>query len=346
MKSYKNALCISGTHGKTTTTSMATHILMEAQRDPTVMIGGILPALGTSFRVGKSDTIILESCEYCNSFLNFYPTIAVILNVEADHLDFFKDLDDIISSFRKFSSLTPENGTVIANADDFGAMRAAADTGRRLVTFGFSEHADVRGINITDESCSEFDIEYNGEIFCHLSLSVFGRHNASNALAAAAAAIVMGIEPEYITAGLKKFRGAGRRMEYKGEYNGAKVYDDYAHHPSEISATLTAVKALPCKRIICAFQPHTYSRTRALFNDFVTSLSIADVTVLADIYAARESNTIGVSSAELADHIPGSVYCGSLEKVADYLRTIVQPGDIVLTVGAGNIDSVADMLIK
>ncbi|MBE6991076.1 MAG: UDP-N-acetylmuramate--L-alanine ligase [Ruminococcaceae bacterium] len=346
MKSYKNALCISGTHGKTTTTSMATHILMEAGRDPTVMIGGILPALGTSFRVGKSDTIVLESCEYCNSFLNFYPTIAVILNVEADHLDFFKDLDDIVDSFKKFTALTPASGTVVANADDAGAMLAAADTGRKLVTFGFSEDADVRGVNVADDSYSELDVEYNGQVYCHLSLNVFGRHNASNALAATAAAIVMGVSPEHISTGLAQFRGAGRRMEYKGEFNGAKIYDDYAHHPSEISATLTAVKALPHNRIICAFQPHTYSRTRALFDDFVTSLSLADITVLADIYAARESNTIGVSSAELAEHIPGCTYCGALNKVADHLKSIIQPGDIVLTVGAGNIDSVADMLLK
>ncbi len=344
MKSYKNALCIAGTHGKTTTTSMATHILMEARRDPTVMIGGILPALGTSFRVGNSDTIVLESCEYCNSFLNFSPTIAVILNVEADHLDFFKDIDDIVSSFRQFAALTPSDGTIIANADDPGAMRAAENSGRRLVTFGFSEAADIRGVNIADPRCSSFDIQYDGRIFCHISLQVFGHHNASNALAAAAAGIVMGISADDIAAGLHEFRGTKRRMEYKGTFNGASVYDDYAHHPSEIRATLSAAKNLPHNRIICAFQPHTFSRTRALFDDFVSALSLADITLLADIYAARESNTIGVSSAELAEHIPGSIYCGGLDRVAEELRSIIQPGDIVLTVGAGNIDSVVDML--
>ena len=342
MRAYKNAVCVSGTHGKTTTTSMLTHIFMEAGRDPTVMIGGSLPLLGAGHRVGKGDTIILESCEYCNSFLNFFPTTAVILDIDADHLDFFKDLDDIKASFRKFASLVPEGGLIVANGDDKNTMDALQGLG--AVTFGMAETNDVYGKNFSADF-REFDVYCAGSFYCHLKLGVLGRHNAMNALAACAVAWKFSISGEAAAKALSTFRGAGRRLEYKGSFHGADVYDDYSHHPAELHALLSAVRLMGYKRVVCAFQPHTYSRTKALFSDFVRELSAADLAVLTDIYAARESNTIGISSKDLADQIPGSVYCPSLPQLTDYLASIAAPGDIILTVGAGDIYKAGEKLL-
>ncbi len=333
MCAYKNAICISGTHGKTTTTSMMTHILMEADRDPTVMIGGELPLLHAGHRVGQGDTIVLESCEYCDSFLNFYPTLAVILNVEADHLDYFKDLADVQKSFRAFAQLS--SGSVLSNGDDVHTVQAME--GIDTVTFGLGEHNRVRAVNMCPDWRS-FDVVCDGEHYCHLTLSVIGRHNALNALAAAGAAWLLGIPGDAVAHGLATFHGARRRMEYKGEYAGARVYDDYAHHPDELAATIDAVRAMPeCKRLVVAFQPHTYTRTKALFEEFVSQLKKPDVVVLAEIYAARERNVSGISSQDLQAQLPGSVYCKTLPEVTACLKEIAQPGDMILTVGAGDI---------
>jgi UDP-N-acetylmuramate--alanine ligase len=264
MKSYKNAVCISGTHGKTTTTSMMTHILMEADLDPTVMIGGYLPLLHASHRVGHGDTIVLESCEYCDSFLNFFPTLAVVLNVEADHLDYFKDLADVQKSFRAFAQMST-NG-VIANGDDLHTVQAME--GVDYIPFGVGEHNRIRAMSISPD-WRHFDVVCDGEIYCHLDLGVLGKHNAMNALAAAGAAWVLGIPGEATAKGLAAFHGAHRRMEYKGRFNGADVYDDYAHHPDELKATIEAVRTMDYQRMIFVFQPHTYTRTKALFDEFV-----------------------------------------------------------------------------
>ena len=333
MQSYRNAICVAGTHGKTTTTSMVTHILMEAQWDPTVMIGGELPLLKAGHRVGSGDSIVLESCEYCDSFLNFFPTLAVILNVEADHLDYFKDLRDVQKSFRAFAQLS--SGSVLANGDDLHTSQALR--GLDYVTFGFGKRNRIRAVGLSEDWRS-FDVVCDGETYCHLELSVIGRHNALNALAAAGAAWLLGIDAGSVERGLASFGGAKRRLEFKGEFNGAKVYDDYAHHPDELAATITAVQAMPdCKRLVVAFQPHTYTRTKALFDDFVRQLRKPDVVVLAEIYAARERNTVGISSMDLQKHVHGSVYCPTLPKVTEYLKQIAQPGDVILTVGAGDI---------
>ncbi len=347
MQQYRNALCISGTHGKTTTTSMATHIFMAAQADPTVMIGGTLPMLHSGYRVGHGDTIILESCEYCNSFLNFFPTVAVILNVEADHLDFFKDLTDVERSFHAFADLVPQNGFVIANADDPGAMDAVKGLAHPVFTFSVKdEAADCRADQVAyHDGCGEFDVVIHGKFYAHIALAVAGKHNVSNALAAAAAAYVLGISGKAVEEGLHSFHGAGRRFEYKGSFRGAEVYDDYAHHPGELHALLTTARSMACKRIICAFQPHTYTRTQALFSDFVKELKLADVAVLAEIYAARETNDIGISSSQLAEKIPGAIYCSTLDQVADTLAQIAQPGDLILTVGAGDIFRAGEKLL-
>ena len=340
MKSYKHAICISGTHGKTTTTSMMTHILMAAETDPTVMIGGYLPLLHAGHRVGHGDTIVLESCEYCDSFLNFFPTLAVVLNVEADHLDYFKDLEDVQKSFHEFAMLATQG--VLSNGDDPHTVEAME--GIDHITFGVNEGNRITAKNVSPD-WRHFDVICDGQMYCHLDMGVLGKHNALNALAAAGAAWMLGIPGEAVARGLESFHGAGRRMEFKGNFNGAEVYDDYAHHPDEVRATISAVRAMN-KRIVLAFQPHTYTRTHALFNDFVEELSKADVLVLAEIYAARERNTIGISSAHLAEKIPGSTYCETLPEVTEFLRKTVREGDVVLTMGAGDIFRAGEALFK
>jgi len=343
MREYKNAICISGTHGKTTTTSMITHIFMEAKRDPTVMLGGYLPLLHAGHRVGNGDTVIMESCEYCDSFLNFYPTVAVVNNIEADHLDYFKDLEAVERSFRKFAGLVPRTGYVIANGDDENTVATLADL--HYLSFGIDPKNDIHAEKLSDDLRS-FDVVCCGKPYCHVELNVYGRHNVYNALAAAAAAYVMGVEGEAVTRGLASFRGAGRRMEHKGSFNGAEVYDDYAHHPGELKSLIDAVQTMGFRRIIVAFQPHTYTRTKALFDDFVTQLRRVDVAVLAEIYAARESNKTGISSADLAAKIDGAVFFETLPEVAAYLKSIAREGDIILTVGAGDIYKAGEMLLK
>ena len=341
MQAYKNAVCISGTHGKTTTTSMVTHILMEADFDPTVMIGGYLPLLRAGHRVGEGDTIILESCEYCDSFLNFFPTLAVVLNIEADHLDYFKDLADVQKSFRQFAALST-NGS-LANGDDPHVVQALE--GLDYVTFGLCAENRVHAENISTD-WRHMDVICDGEFYCHLDLQVIGRHNAINALAAAGAAWMLGVAGEAVSAGLATFTGAQRRMQFKGNINGADVFDDYAHHPDEVAATIDAVRTMNYKRLVVAFQPHTYTRTTALFDDFVQQLSKADHLVLAEIYAARERNTTGISSKDLQAQIPGSVYCETLPEVTEYLRSIAREGDVILTVGAGDIFRAGEALLK
>ena len=341
MQAYKNAVCISGTHGKTTTTSMVTHILMEAQTDPTVMIGGYLPLIHAGHRVGNGDTIVLESCEYCDSFLNFFPTLAVVLNIEEDHLDYFKDLKAIENSFHSFAEMATSG--ILANGDDQNTLDAME--GLNYLTFGIADHDNIHGENYSND-WREFDVVCNGQFYCHLNLQVVGRHNALNALAAAGTAWMLGISGETVAAGLARFTGAGRRMEFKGKFNGADVYDDYAHHPAELSATFDAVRSMGYQRLVVAFQPHTYTRTSALFDDFVRELQKPDQVVLAEIYAARERNTTGISSMDLVEKIPGAAYCETLPQVTEYLRQIAREGDVILTVGAGDIYRAGDALLK
>lgn len=347
MRAYPNALCIAGTHGKTTTTSMCTHIMMAAERDPTVMIGGTLPLLNAGHRVGRGDTIIMESCEYYNSFLALNPTIAVILNIEADHLDFFKDLADIQNSFRMFAARVPEAGAIVANLDDANTMEALRPLGRKMITFGFSHQADVYAEHVVRRGAqSEFDIIYQGRPFTRVTIHVPGEHNIRNALAATAAAIVLGASPMAVKYGLAGFQGAGRRFEYKGKFHGADLYDDYAHHPSELRAVLNAVEALDYERTIVVFQPHTYSRTAALFDHFAEQLRRPTITYLAEIYAAREKNTIGISSAELAKEIPGAKFFPTFAQIEQDLAQIARPGDIILTVGAGDVFRIGEHLLE
>ena len=346
-KDYSNALCISGTHGKTTTTSMCTHIMMAADKDPTVMIGGTLPLLNAGHRVGHGNTIIMEACEYYNSFLSLHPTVAVILNVEADHLDFFKDLQDVQHSFREFALRTPEDGYVVANLDDASTMATIRDIPRKVMTFGLSREADVYAENIEFLGAnSHFDIMFKGKRFTDVTLHVPGLHNVKNALAATAAAICLGVRPNAVKYGLAGFNGAGRRFEFKGKYNGADVYDDYAHHPGELKALLDTVEGLNYKRCILVFQPHTYTRTAALFEDFVTQLKRPDVLLLAEIFAAREKNTIGISSDALAERVEGAEFYPTFPELEEALKCKARPGDIILTVGAGDVYKIGENIVE
>ena len=310
------------------------------------MIGGTLPALGSGHRVGKGDTIILESCEYCNSFLSFFPTVAVILNVDADHLDFFQDLEDIKHSFRRFAQLVPEDGMVIADRDDPNTMEALKGLERPLRTFGLDE-GDIHAANLSwEKGTGSFDLIYYEKCLGRISLQVPGVHNVRNALAAAGAALQLNVPFSAIQEGLSAFTGAGRRFERKGEYHGAVLYDDYAHHPQELKALFTTAKGLGYRRVICAFQPHTYSRTKELFDRFLEVLTIPDKVLLAEIFAARETDTLGVSSQDLANRIPEAEYCPSLEDVTNRLAQLAQPGDLLLTVGAGDIHIAGEHLLE
>lgn len=348
MEDYQQVVCIAGTHGKTTSTSMLTLMMMQAKLDPTVMVGSHLPAIDGTLRIGGMNYFIAESCEYCNSFLQFPPTIAVVLNIEADHLDFFKDIDDIIHSFHTFCTRTPENGLVVVNADDENAMRCMVGLNRTIRTFGLCETADVRAIDIQEKNgYYRFTVLVKDKPYAHVSLSVPGRHNMLNALACCAAAEFLGMSGEDAEKGLHTFAGSSRRFQLIGKMaNGATVVDDYAHHPSEMCATLAAARQMNFKRIICAFQPHTYTRTKALFPDFVHALQQCDIALLAPIYAAREKNTIGISSRDLMEQIPNAKAFDTFEEIAAYLRKEAQPDDLILTMGAGNINEVGEMLLS
>ena len=340
MQAYKNAVCIAGTHGKTTTTSMVTHIFMEAEQDPTVMIGGYLPLLHAGHRVGNGDTIIMESCEYCDSFLNFSPTLAVILNVDADHLDYFKDLADVQKSFREFAQLST-NG-ILANGDENNVVKTLK--GLDYISFGVKKGNRITAENISPD-WRHFDVVCDGQFYCHLDLCVLGKHNAMNALAAAGTAWILGIPGVCVSNGLATFTGADRRMQYKGKFNGAEIYDDYAHHPDELAATIRAIRTMEHKRLILAFQPHTYTRTKALFKEFVRELKKADVVLVAEIYAARERNTVGISSKDITAQIADAVYCETLPEVTARLKEIAQEGDVIVTMGAGDIFRAGEALL-
>lgn len=345
MDDFPEVVCVSGTHGKTSTTAMMTCIALAADRDPEVMIGADMREIGGVLRISDGDLFIAEACEYCDSFLNFKPTVAIVLNVEEDHLDYFSGIDDIIRSFSKFVSGTKPGGIVVVNADDENAMTAVKLSGKRFVSFGLSETADVTARDIRfDDGFPSFTLVKNGEELIKMRLSVLGEHNIKNALAAAAASLSMGISPEVIAKALAAFTGVGRRMEYKGSFSGTKVYDDYAHHPSEVETTIRAVRRAHKGRIICVFQPHTYTRTAALKEGFAEALSLADEVILADIYAAREKNTIGITSEAIGRLMKNARCISGFEAIVSALESDVREGDFVLTMGAGDIYKVGEML--
>lgn len=351
MKNYKTPIAVSGTHGKTTTTSMISHILLAADLDPTISVGGILKAIGGNIRVGKSETFITEACEYTNSFLHFYPKISVILNIEEDHLDFFKDLEDIRHSFHQFAALLPSDGTLIINGDIDNYQEIYDSLDCNVITYGSSDMLDYSASNITydEKGLVAFDLIKNGKVVDHIQLSVTGDHNVSNALASIATAELLQIPMETIKKGILSFGGTDRRFEYKGTFNGVTVVDDYAHHPTEIAATLTAARNYPHGRIICVFQPHTYTRTKAFWNQFSDALTLADVVVLADVYAARETDTLGIHCEDLADDIrrkgTESYYFPSFDAIENFLLETCTDNDLILTMGAGDIYQVGEHLL-
>ena len=353
MKQYKHAIGVSGTHGKTSTTSMISQILLEAETDPTILVGGMMGAIGGNLRIGHSDTMITEACEYTNSFLSFNPTTAVILNISEDHMDFFKDIDDIRHSFKKFADLVPEVGTVVLNKDIDNLSYFTDNLSCKVITFSATDNsADITSANISynNMACGSFDLVHNGNVLTHINLKVIGLHNISNALAAAATAISIGIPVEIIKRGLEIFTGTARRFEYKGELNGVTIVDDYAHHPDEITATLSTAVNYPHKKLWCVFQPHTYTRTKAFFDGFVESLSLADAVVLADIYAAREQNTVGISSEDLYKAIAKTgkeaYYFPSFDEIEKFLLKNCKKGDLLITMGAGNVVNIGNNLLK
>ena len=352
MKNYRHAIAVSGTHGKTTTTSMITEIFLQADNDPTISVGGILNSIGGNIRVGGPEFFVTEACEYTNSFLSFYPTMAVILNIEEDHLDFFKDIHDIRNSFRLFAEKVAEGGLVIINGDIEKYQEITANVKGRVITFGHGADNDYTAENITYDEYARpsFDLLAKGDRICRLTLGVQGEHNVYNALAAVAAAVESGIPYEDIAAGLAAYTGTNRRFEKKGELNGITIIDDYAHHPQEIEATLKAARNYPHKRIWCAFQPHTYSRTKSFLEGFAESLSLADCVILADIYAARETDTLGVSSADIVKLLKEkgveAWYLPTFPEIETFILENCIPGDLLITMGAGDIVKVGENLLS
>lgn len=352
MKNYKTPIAVSGTHGKTTTTSMLSHILLAGEKDPTISVGGILQAIGGNIRVGHSETFITEACEYTNSFLNFFPKIGIILNIEEDHLDFFKDLEDIRHSFHQFAALIPTDGTLIINNDIKNYEEICEGLDCRIVTCGSSLSSDYSSENVRfdEKGLASFDLIKRGETVCRIQLSVPGYHNVSNALTCIAAAELLEIPMKTIKQGLLAFTGTDRRFEYKGMMNGVTIIDDYAHHPTEILATLKAAKNYPHKELWCVFQPHTYTRTKAFFHEFAEVLSHTDHLVLADIFAARETDTLGVSSKDLAAEVArlgtDAHYFSSFEEIEMFLKEHCVSGDLLITMGAGDVVNIGEDLLK
>jgi UDP-N-acetylmuramate--alanine ligase len=350
MNNYETSVAVAGTHGKTTTTSMLSHIMMASEMDPTISVGGILSSIGGNVRIGASEYFLTEACEYTNSFLEFSPTMEIILNIDADHLDFFKDLDDIRHSFRRFAEKLPKDGTLIINAAIPNLAYLTEGLSCRVVTFGLGQ-GDYQAVNITYDAsgCASFDLKKDGAVIGSFSLSVPGEHNVANAAAALAAGDLLGASAASMASGLLSFGGTDRRFQKKGEIGGVTIIDDYAHHPTEIRATLQAARRCPCKRIWCVFQPHTYTRTKALMDEFAQALSLADVVVLADIYAARETDTLGISSdtlcQKLADLGKEAYYFSTFDEIETFLLENCIPGDLLITMGAGDVVKIGENLL-
>lgn len=352
MDNYEKSIAVAGTHGKTTTTSMISQILLVAKADPTISVGGILEAIGGNIRVGGSEVFITEACEYTNSFLHFHPKYSIITSVEAEHLDFFKDIDDIRRSFHEFAGNTAHDGVLIINGQIAALDQITNNLFCSVTTYGLCENDDFYAKNITynDHACGTYTLMHKTEDLGTVSLSVPGRHNVSNSLAAIALCLNLGLPLDVIKKGLLQFDGTKRRFEYKGTKNGITVIDDYAHHPTEVAATLTAARNYPHGRIICVFQPHTYSRTKAFLSDFARVLSMADIVVLADIYAAREKNTIGISSkdllAELQKNGQESYYFPSFDEIEKFLSEKCINNDLLITMGAGDVYLIGEHLLQ
>ena len=353
MTNYKVPIAVAGTHGKTTTTSMLSHILLAGHMDPTISVGGILKAIDGNIRVGNSEIFVTEACEYTNSFHHFFPKISIILNVEEDHMDFFKDIEDIRNSFHTFAALLPEDGTLIINGEIEHLDQIVKDLRCRVITYD-TKHSDAdfsaSDISYDNQGNASFDLLIHGKKADHIRLSVNGLHNVSNALSAIAAAVLLEVPMKEIKQGLLSFTGTDRRFQYKGDKNGFHIVDDYAHHPTEIRATLNAAVNYPHKELWCVFQPHTYTRTKAFFHEFVDALSLADHVVLADIYAARENDTLGMSSELLAEELRRKGcdvhYFPTFEEIESFLLDHCKEDDLLITMGAGDVVNIGNNLLS
>ena len=351
MRNYKYPVAISGTHGKTTTTSMISEVLLASDTDPTLSIGGILKSIEGNIRIGKSPYFVTEACEYTNSFLSFFPKISIILNVEEDHMDFFKDIHEIRDSFHRFSKLLPADGTLIINNEIEDISSITKDLECNIIRYGFTPDCDYYASDISyDElGCGIYTLNRKDQPALQVSLGVPGRHNISNSLATFALADVLELPPDNTLKALKNFKGTERRFEYKGQIGGITIIDDYAHHPTEITATLTAARNYPHKTLWCIFQPHTYTRTKAFLKEFAVALSQADKIILADIYAAREVNTLNISSLDLKYEIEKlgkeCLHFPTFDEIENYLLQNSINGDLLITMGAGDIVKVGENLL-
>ena len=352
MKNYENCLCISGTHGKSTTTGMVSSIFLEANLNPTIQIGAILPAINSNSKIGSNKYLIMEACEYVDSFLHFHPTSIIITNIDDDHLDYFKNLDNIKKSFNKYVNLLPENGILVKNNDDANSKNIEQGFKGKVITYGINKNADYQAQDIIIDNFGHysFNIVYENKILTNITLGVFGKHNIYNALAAFALCSNYITDVATIKKGLEKYHGVGRRFEYLGKYNNALIYDDYAHHPTEIKTVLNSVKQIKHKKNYVIFQSHTFSRTKEHLDEFADILAEFDNIIIAPIYPARETNIYNISEDMLVDKIkaknPHVIYIADFAKITDYIKEKVQDGDLVITVGAGPVNKIAQDLTK
>ena len=352
-KAFHNTICISGTHGKTTTTSMISMCFLEAHKDPSIQVGAYLKPINGNYRVGSSDYFIIEACEYVESYLKLFPKTEVILNIDNDHLDYFGNLENIVRSFGKYVKLLPEDGLLVINWDDENCRTIARNTLAKTVTYGIeNDNANfiARNISFNTNGFPTFDVYYNNNFYKTIRLTVPGIHNVMNALACIAVCHEYGIEKENIKEALQKYTGAHRRFEYVGSFNnGVSIYDDYGHHPTEILATANALKQKDYRQSWVVFQPHTYSRTKNLLDDFAKALLNFDHVIVTDIYAAREDNTYNVSSLDLVhkleDYGKKAVYISDFNEIVKYLREHTIENDIVLTLGAGTVTNIGPKLV-
>ncbi len=349
MKLYKCPIAVAGTHGKTTTTSMLSLVLLEASLNPTILVGGELEQIGGNFKIGSKDYLVLEACEYVESFLHFNPFMSIITNVEEDHLDYFTDISHIISAFESFARLNSPLGCIIVCSDDKNTQTVVQNIKNKIIKYGiFSRNNDFYAENIrlstSGKTC--LSVYAYGKHAIDLELSVHGNHNIQNALAAFAAAWELGISPEVIKRGLERFGGTKRRFESLGSFGDVAVVDDYAHHPTEIRSTLETAKTLTKGKVWCVFQPHTYSRTKAFLAEFAEALSIADQVIVADIFAAREPHDGTIHSRDLAEKIDNALYIDNFSAIEKYIKENAQPGDLVITMGAGDIYKVGNILVE
>lgn len=352
MLGYEYPVSVAGTHGKTTTSSLVTEIFLQADVNPTVSIGGMLPSINGNYKVGGRDYFVLETCEYCDSFLKFNPHSAIILNIDLDHVDYFKNLDNIYNSFHKFAMRIPKGGFLVINNEIPRLSEVTEGIFAPVITYGKNSNADwyPENIKYNDLGFASYTVCYNGETVADVKLQIPGEHNVYNSLAAFALAYQYGIDKDSIVKGIYNYTGTDRRFQHKGTYNGIIVVDDYAHHPTEIAATINSARSMDVKELWIAFQPHTYTRTAALIDEFAKVLSNADKIILADIYAAREKDTGIVSSKDLAEKISklnkNVVYCGPLDEVEKYVRENCPEGTLLITMGAGNIVNVGENLVS